>query len=282
MGVQVELPAWTKRSVMSFLETPTKDTKEMDHDSWQWGAFENLQIGGDEMLAHPTRFNMNCGQAATLADSPGGSSKHLISPSTTGSSPLSPSSPHSPPFSPFGGTATHQRLKKKSHEADMSPMSPDYNGEFRPSRWDSGRWRGGDVSFGECSASTPPRGQKVCKCAAVVTADVAVICCCPFSLLHLLAIAFIKIPAAMVVKTVTKLKTKVAARRKRAVAVHEEEDESVQATSCPPSRCRSYDAGELQTWAPALSFGDQKLWKDYFDSPDRSVGSSEELLRGKS
>lgn len=154
------------------------------------------------------------------------------------------------------------------------------NGELRPSRWDSGRWSGGANSFDDGTSVKTPRGSSACKCAAGLTADVAVVCCCPFSLLHLLAIAFVKVSTAVVSPTLTKIKRKVAARRKRA-AVYEEDEDSIPASSCPPSRCRSYEEGAVQTWAPALAFGDQK-WRDYFDSPDVGVWSSEELLKGKS
>ncbi|CAM6115199.1 unnamed protein product [Calypogeia fissa] len=302
MGIQVELPTLRKKRLMSLLETtPTKAGAEgasiMDHESWQWGAFENLSIEAGPVTSHPTRFFNSANDdtdAATLADSPDASTKHLISPSTTGSSPLSPSSPvsaTSPTYrggcaDPFGGGVNnHRRLKKRcGDEKDLSPMS--FNCEFRPSRWDSGRWHGGDDSLEGCAS---PKGNRVCKCAAGLTADVAVVCCCPFSLLHLLAIAFIKLPAAVVSKTAIRIKNKVAERRKRA-AVHEEDDDPSPASSCPPSRSRSYDERDTHTWAPALSFGDQKLWRDYFDSPDTTGVWSDgelrkgngELLRGKS
>jgi hypothetical protein len=123
----------------------------------------------------------------------------------------------------------------------------------------------------------------VCKCAAGLTADVAVVCCCPFALLHLLAIAFIKFPAAVMTRTMTKMKRKVCEKRQRA-AVHEEDDDmSTPGTPCPPSRSRSYEARDVQTWAPALAFGDQKLWRDYFDSPEAAgVFGGGEPLRAKS
>lgn len=289
MGIQVELPTLRKNRLMGLADKPTKESKEIDHESWQWGVFENLTI--DDSMPHPNRLDMSRGDdAATLADSPDASSaKRLISPFTIASSPDSPSSPSSPYsvtssggggcVDPLGGSTSCKRLLKKSRdEKDLSSMSVACN-----TRWDSGRWSGENTSFEECNSSVrPPKGNGACKCAAGLITDVAVVCCCPFSLLHLLAIAFIKLPTAVVSKTMTRIKNKVAAKRKRAAAVHEEEEESTPATSYPPSRCRSYESGEVQTWAPALSFGDQKMWKDYFDSPDNGAWSDGEFRRGKS
>ena len=266
-------------------------SKENDHESWQWGAFENLSI--DSHLEN--RLSNNSGaETPTLADSPDGSLKHLISPSTTASSPESSSSPRSGGMcaNPFGGGAEasgyHRRLKKEKNGdggKEKDAMAYDCKGEFRPSRWDSGRWTVGSNSFEDGSSShiSRPRGNGACKCAAGLTADVAVVCCCPFALLHLLAIAFIKLPAAVVTRTVGNIKGKFAEKRQRA-AVHEEEDDlNTPQSSFPPSRARSYGAQESQSWAPVLAFGDQKLWRDYFDSPDVSgVLGPGEPLRAKS
>ena len=52
------------------------------------------------------------------------------------------------------------------------------------------------------------------KCAAGFTADCAAVCCCPLALLHLAAMAFIRLPSAMVWKMLLNLKNKSCLKKK--------------------------------------------------------------------
>jgi hypothetical protein len=49
-------------------------------------------------------------------------------------------------------------------------------------------------------------GSMCCKCAAGFTADCAAVCCCPLALLHLAAMALIRLPSAMAWKMIVNLK----------------------------------------------------------------------------
>lgn len=257
MGIRVELQTVTKNRLGTMLRTrPTKA-----------GAFGKLSIEADQAMSHPAR--LNCDDDATLADCPDASLTHLIPPSPTGSSPRSrPSrvSATSPTHrrrcaDPFDGNVyNHRRLDERSGEKDFSYIS--LYGEILPSTAELGRSHGCD-SFKRRS-SVRSEGNGVCKCAGGITTDVAVVCCCfPLSLIYLLAIAFIKLPAAVVSKTAMKIKRKVVAKRKRA-ALGEEDEESCPTT---PSRCRSYEDRDIHNRVPDVAFGDQKLWGDCFDSP---------------
>ncbi|KAL3688161.1 hypothetical protein R1sor_014470 [Riccia sorocarpa] len=146
-------------------------------------------------------------------------------------------------------------MKKRREEQRLNPLrsgssSREEQQQQRPSRWDSGRWS----PDSNCDSSTSSKG-KACHCAAGTTGDIAAVCCCPLSLLCLLALALIKLPTAAVGKVVVKIKRKISLKRKRAVVHEDDNDSVVAASSFPPSRSRSYEEGEVLSWIPALGFG---------------------------
>ncbi|KAL2630248.1 hypothetical protein R1flu_014934 [Riccia fluitans] len=152
-------------------------------------------------------------------------------------------------------------MRKRREEQGLNPLRSGYSSrehQERPSRWDSGRWSPDSNNY---DSSTTSKG-KACHCAAGMTGDIAAVCCCPLSLLCLLALALIKLPTVAVGKVVVKIKRRISLKRKRAV-VHEDDDDSVAAASSfPPSRSRSYEEGEVLSWVPALGFGSISSW-DY-------------------
>ncbi|BBN08098.1 hypothetical protein MPTK1_4g08850 [Marchantia polymorpha subsp. ruderalis] len=268
MGIRVELPSIRRRKAVgmkgeadSFAAATIgwdADLRAVDRQSLD---IDISELTPPRIKNRPPGIQTSTTLANALADSPD-SGKHLISPcsldggrSSDPASPLSCSTQsNSSPSSSNQGCADayRRRMKKRCDSQGLNPLSFSCRGsqqQERPSRWDSARWSA-TSDFGSSSHGK----RNACYCAAGVTGDVAAVCCCPFSLLHLLALALIKLPTVAVSKLVRKIKRRIVIRRR--TAIHEDENDSVVApSSYPPSRSRSYEEGEAQTWAPTLGFG---------------------------
>lgn len=112
---------------------------------------------------------------------------------------------------------------------------------------------------------------EVCSCAASFTADCAAICCCPCAILHLLVLAFVKVPSSFARKAVCYARKKAALRtsnRKNPADHkddHDDEDQhrgrySFSPWSCPDSPSTSHGSP-----APP-KFDTQKLWTELYEA----------------
>ncbi|XP_024401948.1 uncharacterized protein [Physcomitrium patens] len=102
----------------------------------------------------------------------------------------------------------------------------------------------------------------ICKCMAGAAADCTAVCCCPLSLLHLLALAFIKLPSTVAIRTLRKMKSKL---RKKQMRQELTDDDMGPITPFTPSLSCGETLDELP-WAPSAGFADSRMWQEYFGS----------------
>lgn len=152
-----------------------------------------------------------------------------------------------------------------------SPSKPKGEGtEFNCSckregdRWQQGQWSGEE--WETKSFTTKKAG--MCKCMAGAAADCTAVCCCPLSLLHLLALACIKLPSIVVIRNFRKAKSKF--RKKQKCNEVNEDDVGPTTPFTPSLSCRE-SMGDV-SWAPSSGFADPRVWQEYFgaDSLDRA------------
>lgn len=99
-----------------------------------------------------------------------------------------------------------------------------------------------------------------CKCAAGLTADCAALCCCPFALLHLLALTFIKLPSAVVWRMLVSMKNRLCSKN-LPLDAHEEDDDP-RPSFTPPWSYKDSPEGS-DPFAHVVRFDSQKLWKHF-------------------
>lgn len=125
-------------------------------------------------------------------------------------------------------------------------------------RWQQGQWSGEE--WETKSYTTKKAG--MCKCMAGAAADCTAVCCCPLSLLHLLALACIKLPSIVVIRNFRKAKSKF--RKKQKCNEANEDDVGPTTPFTPSLSCRE-SMGDV-SWAPASGFADPRVWQEYFGS----------------
>jgi hypothetical protein len=129
-------------------------------------------------------------------------------------------------------------------------------------RWQQGQWSGEE--WETKSFTTKKTG--MCRCIAGAAADCTAVCCCPLSLLHLLALACIKLPSVVVIRNFRKAKSKF--RKKQKCNEVNEDDVGPTTPFTPSLSCRE-SMGDV-SWAPSSGFADPRVWQEYFgaDAPD--------------
>ncbi|XP_024392504.1 uncharacterized protein [Physcomitrium patens] len=123
-------------------------------------------------------------------------------------------------------------------------------------RWQQGQWS--DEEWETKRFTTKKAG--MCKCIAGAAVDCTAVCCCPLSLLHLLALACIKMPTLVAIRTLRKVKSKL--RRKHKFQEFNDDDVGP-TTPLTPSLSRRESMSEV-TWVPSAGFGDSRMWQEYF------------------
>lgn len=99
-----------------------------------------------------------------------------------------------------------------------------------------------------------------CKCAAAFTADCAAVCCCPLALLHLAALAFIRLPTAVAWKMLVNLKNKIYPKRR---STKTSEEDSPRPNASTWSCGSSPEEGGVDPGAHAASFDTENLWQHF-------------------
>lgn len=123
-------------------------------------------------------------------------------------------------------------------------------------RWQQGQWSGEE--WETKSFTTKKAG--MCKCMAGAAADCTAVCCCPLSLLHLLALACIKLPSIVVIRNFRKAKSKF---RKKQKCNNLNEDDVGPTTPFTPSLSCRESMGDV-SWAPSSGFADPRVWQEHF------------------
>ncbi|MCO5592414.1 hypothetical protein L7F22_046417 [Adiantum nelumboides] len=101
-----------------------------------------------------------------------------------------------------------------------------------------------------------------CKCMAGFTADCAAVCCCPLALLHLAALTFVRLPAAMAWKMLVNLKNRIYTKRHPA---RDGEDDSPRPKFSSPWSYGSSPEGNIDLGSHRPRFDNQSLWQ-HFDA----------------
>lgn len=147
--------------------------------------------------------------------------------------------------------------------SSKSPIKPstDFNSACRfegNHQWDDEEW----------GTTTTRKKTGMCKCMAGAAADCTAVCCCPLSLLHLLALACIKLPSIVVIRNFRKAKSKF--RKKQKCNEVNEDDVGPTTPFTPSLSCRE-SVGNV-SWAPASGFADPRVWSEFFgaDAADRA------------
>lgn len=113
---------------------------------------------------------------------------------------------------------------------------------------------------------------QVCSCAASFTADCAAICCCPCAILHLLILAFVKVPASFARKALCYARKKAVLRKRPADHKddHDDEDHRGRYSFSPWSYT---DSPATSTGSPAPpKFDTQKLWAELYEAGHMGFG----------
>lgn len=149
------------------------------------------------------------------------------------------------------------KCKGETVESNCSCRSRD------TSRWhqhhQQGHWSGEEWETEKTGSRNKKSG--VCKCLAGTLADCTVVCCCPLSLLHLLALACIKLPSIIVIRTIRKVKVKLKKKRQQQEVRQDDSDRS-ETPFTPSLSCR--ESLEDIPWTSTSSFADPKMWQEYF------------------
>ncbi|KAI5068753.1 hypothetical protein GOP47_0017098 [Adiantum capillus-veneris] len=101
-----------------------------------------------------------------------------------------------------------------------------------------------------------------CKCLAGFTADCAAVCCCPLALLHLAALTFIRLPAALAWKMLVNLKNRIYTKSQPA---GDGEDDSPRPKFSSPWSYGSSPEGNIDLRNHRARFDNQNLWQ-HFDA----------------
>lgn len=187
-----------------------------------------------------------------IADPPGGRSK-----SATYVCPLQGSDP---------GPA-----KKSPHKAKGGGLDCNCSSKHESGRW--GEWQQGQWSGEEWDSkhfTTKKAG--MCKCVAGAAADCTAVCCCPLSLLHLLALACIKLPSIMVIRTLRKVKSKLRKKQKCQDSVND--DDFGPTIPFTPSLSCKESMSEVP-WVPSSGFADSRMWEEYFGTECADLATHE-------
>lgn len=129
-----------------------------------------------------------------------------------------------------------------------------------------GHWSGEDLETEKTGSKNKKSG--VCKCLAGTLADCTVVCCCPLSLLHLLALACIKLPSIIVIRTIRKVKVKLKKKRQQQEVWQNDSDRS-ETPFTPSLSCR--ESLEDIPWTSTSSFADPKMWQEYFGADSTGI-----------
>lgn len=165
------------------------------------------------------------------------------------------------------GPGSHNKSLQRTISGNVKGATPSYKcrGETielncscknETERWQQGQWSGEEWD----SERFTTKKAGMCKCMAGAAADCTAVCCCPLSLLHLLALACIKLPSIVVIRTLKKVKSKF--RRKRKCQVGEEDHGCPTAPFTPSVSYRESLDGE--PWTSSAGFADPLMWQECF------------------
>ena len=132
--------------------------------------------------------------------------------------------------------------------------------------WQQGQWGGEDWEHKRFT--TKKAG--MCRCVAGAAADCTAVCCCPLSLLHLLALACIKLPSIVVIRVLRKVKAKL--RKKQKCQESANDDDFGPTIPFTPSLSCKESTSEV-SWAPSAGFGDSRMWQEYFGTEGIDLAS---------
>lgn len=158
------------------------------------------------------------------------------------------------------GETAGSRPKSVTTQGSVSKKpGTDFNCSCREKgdRWQQGQWSGEEW---ETKSYNTTKKAGMCKCMAGAAADCTAVCCCPLSLLHLLALACIKLPSIVVIRNFRKAKSKF--RKKQKCNEVNEDDVGPTTPFTPSLSCRE-SMGDV-SWAPASGFADPRVWQEYF------------------
>ena len=155
--------------------------------------------------------------------------------------------------------AVPANLAKSPKNAKGNPLDGRNACSHESERWQQGPWSGEEWE----TERVTTRKAGMCKCMAGAAADCTAVCCCPLSLLHLLALACIKLPSIIVIRTLRKVKTKI--RKKRKCQEANENDVGPATPFTPSLSCR--ESTHEDPWTPSAGFADARMWQEYF-GPD--------------
>ena len=151
------------------------------------------------------------------------------------------------------------KCKGETVESNCSCRSRDTSRWHQHRHHQQGHWSGEEWETEKTGSKNKKSG--VCKCLAGTLADCTVVCCCPLSLLHLLALACIKLPSIIVIRTIRKVKAKLKKKRQQQEVRQDDSDRS-ETPFTPSLSCR--ESLEDIPWTSTSSFADPKMWQEYF------------------
>ncbi|KAJ7554367.1 hypothetical protein O6H91_06G137300 [Diphasiastrum complanatum] len=154
--------------------------------------------------------------------------------------------------------STHQR---SNSEEEFSSRSLEGEPQHRQREWQEGS----DIRNERASGSA-----RVCKCVAGASVDCAAICCCPFTVLHLLALLLLKLPATAVHKLIADLRKKYRKRKrfKSGSGIEEPAKPTL-------SECNSYQESIKSSKQSSVHLQDQEFLRDYFECNNLGFGRFE-------
>ncbi|KAJ7568037.1 hypothetical protein O6H91_01G126100 [Diphasiastrum complanatum] len=125
--------------------------------------------------------------------------------------------------------------------------------------------------FGDQIHKSQPQlshSEKVGECVAGMSADCAAICCCPFTLLHVLGLIFVKVPATVARKIVSDLKKSF---KKRKICVDSEEGEEDAESLTRNWSYKNCFKGE-EVLQSSAELPDQEFLREYFHCKELGFG----------
>lgn len=158
---------------------------------------------------------------------------------------------------PGSGSAKTTKSSHKSKGGVVDCSSCKHGESGRWGEWQQGQWSGEEW---EAKRFTTKKGG-ICKCVAGAAADCTAVCCCPLSLLHLLALACIKLPSIVAIRTLKKMKSKLRKKHKCQDSANDD-DFGPTIPFTPSLSCR--ESTSEHSWAPSTGFADSRMWQEYF------------------
>lgn len=149
-------------------------------------------------------------------------------------------------------------LKSKGEGLEFNCSCKRHGERYQQGNWSGEEWESNSFATKKAGA---------CKCVAGAVVDCTAVCCCPLSLLHLLALACIKLPSIVVIRVLRKAKTKL---RKKQKCQEANEHNIGPTTPFTPSLSCQESTSDV-SWAPDSGFGDHRMWQEYFGGEEISL-----------